>query len=75
MKAKKIDIPVMTADDINAAPESIGLKGSPTQVVEVFAPQPRGDRVTIEGTPDQMAEELIKKLTSAKVLSLGGGES
>ena len=75
MKAKKIEIPVMTAADIDAAPESIGLKGSPTQVVEVFAPQPRGNRVSIEGSPDEMAEALFRHLTEAKVLSLGGDES
>jgi electron transfer flavoprotein beta subunit len=75
MKARKIEIPVMTAQDINAAPESIGLQGSPTQVVEVFAPQPRGDRLSIQGSPDEMAEQLVQQLKTAKVLSLGGDKS
>lgn len=39
MRAKKTEIPVLSADDIGAEEERIGLKGSPTRVIKIFHPQ------------------------------------
>ncbi|MEW6185215.1 MAG: electron transfer flavoprotein subunit beta/FixA family protein [Thermodesulfobacteriota bacterium] len=39
MKAKKAEIPVLTAEDIGADEARLGLKGSPTRVVKIFRPQ------------------------------------
>jgi electron transfer flavoprotein beta subunit len=41
MKAIKQDIKTWGAKDIGAAPEMLGLKGSPTSVRTIFAPPPR----------------------------------
>ncbi|MCY0860490.1 MAG: FAD-binding protein [Sulfolobaceae archaeon] len=38
IRAKKVEIPKLTKDDIGAEPEKIGLKGSPTLVVRVSPP-------------------------------------
>ena len=38
MAAKKAEIPLLTADDIKADDDKIGLKGSPTRVVKIFRP-------------------------------------
>ncbi len=70
MKAKKLTIPVYGAADLNAAPDCVGLAGSPTQVVEVFAPQPRGDRVNIDGAPGEQARQLLAALARDKVLTV-----
>lgn len=70
MKAKKIQVPIYGVTDLAADPDSVGLAGSPTQVVEVFAPKPRGNRVFIEGEPDQQAERLLAALSADKVLSI-----
>ena len=59
MKAKKLQVTVYTAADLEADPDCIGLPGSPTQVIEIFAPQPRGTRVNLEGTPAQQAKSLV----------------
>lgn len=38
-RARKMDIPVWTAGDIQAAPDKLGLAGSPTRVVKISRPQ------------------------------------
>ena len=62
MKAKRLNIRNMTAEDIGADPDSIGLPGSTTQVVKVFAPEFKGERAMLEGTIDEQVEQLVNKL-------------
>lgn len=62
MKAKKATIKVLSADDIGAEPKCIGLPGSPTQVVKVFPPEPRGERAILSGNVDEQVEQLVEKL-------------
>jgi electron transfer flavoprotein beta subunit len=62
MKAKKLVIQSLSAEDIGAEPQSIGLPGSTTQVVKVFAPQFKGERAMLEGTVDQQVDQLVEKI-------------
>lgn len=62
MKAKKAEIQNLTAEDIGADPACIGLPGSPTQVVKVFPPEPRGNRAIFEGSIDDQIEQLVEQL-------------
>ena len=62
MKAKKAEIIVYSAEDISADPACIGLPGSPTQVVNVFPPEPRGERAMLTGSIDEQVEQLVEKL-------------
>lgn len=62
MKAKKADIKMMTAADIGAEEQYIGLAGSPTRVVKVFTPKPRGDRTVFSGTPEEQVKQLVEQL-------------
>lgn len=62
MKAKKATITILSADDIGADRKSIGLPGSPTQVVKVFPPEPRGGRAVFTGTLDEQIAQLAEKL-------------
>ena len=75
MKAKKMEIPVWGVDDVQADPARVGLAGSPTQVARVFAPQARGQRMMIEGKPEEQAEKLINLLKKDKILAGGEIES
>lgn len=68
MRAKKAEIPHWTAQDIKAEDEYLGLTGSPTQVNRIFAPEARADREMIEGSPEEQAEKLVKKLLEMKCL-------
>ncbi len=62
MKAKKAEIPVWGAIDINADEARIGLKGSATQVVKIFEPPKRTDSRMLEGDVEEMVEELVGEL-------------
>jgi electron transfer flavoprotein beta subunit len=62
MKAKKLVIQALSAEDIGAEPQSIGLPGSTTQVVKVFAPQFKGERAMLEGTVDEQVDQLVEKI-------------
>ncbi len=64
MRAKKVKITMMSATDISAEDACIGLAGSPTQVVDVFAPQPRGERTVFTGTAEEQVEQLVERLES-----------
>ena len=62
MKAKKMQATVLTAEDIGADPEELGLNGSPTWVVKVFSPVFNAERCMLEGTVDEQVDQLIDKL-------------
>lgn len=62
MKAKKAVIKKLSAADIGAEVQCIGLAGSPTKVVRVFSPEPRGDRQMFSGSVDQQVEQLVERL-------------
>jgi electron transfer flavoprotein beta subunit len=62
MKAKKADIRMLTAQDIAAEEQCIGLAGSPTQVVRVFTPQPRGARTVFSGSPEEQVQQLLEQI-------------
>ncbi|MFN3481343.1 MAG: electron transfer flavoprotein subunit beta/FixA family protein, partial [Thermodesulfovibrionales bacterium] len=50
MAAKKAEIRKWTAANIGADPERLGLKGSPTWVKNIFAPEIKKDRKIFEGS-------------------------
>lgn len=68
MAARKAEIPVWTADDIDADPDCLGLEGSPTMVVEIFTPTPREGGKIFEGEPADVAAQLIAELKEQKLL-------
>ena len=62
MKAKKAEIRRLSAAEIGADPQSIGLAGSPTKVVRVFSPEARGDRRVFSGSIDEQVDQLVECL-------------
>ncbi len=66
MAAKKAVITKMDLNAIGAEEENIGLKGSPTQVRNIFAPQIKADRKMLEGSLEEQVEALIKELRGLK---------
>lgn len=68
MAAKKAEIKKMGKDDIQADENSIGLKGSPTQVKNIFAPQIKAGRKMIEGSAEEQVEALIQELRKIKCI-------
>ncbi len=69
MKAKKAEIPTLTASDIGADSLRIGLNGSPTRVVKIFYPKlSRGGKIVSGKDPDKAVDELIKFLREKSVV-------
>lgn len=61
MKAKTVEIPILTAADIGVPEEELGLKGSATQVIKINYPKMtrQGVRIIAAGRADDAAAEII----------------
>jgi len=69
MSASKKEIRTMTATDLGVNLEELGLKGSLTEVVQVFAPQPRQKGVVItEADPAAAATKILGFLQSQGIV-------
>ena len=68
MAAKKAEIKKWSSADIMADENDLGLKGSPTQVKNIFTPDARSGRKIFEGTPEEQVEALIQELRGIKCL-------
>ena len=62
MKAKGLKVTTFTCKDIAADENRCGLKGSPTKVVKIFPPAPRGQREILSGTIEEQIGYVAKKL-------------
>ncbi len=68
IKAKSLKVATLTAKDIGAEENLIGLKGSPTKVVRIFPPAPRGQREMLSGTVEQQVDHVAKKLKEQSLI-------
>lgn len=71
LQANKQEIRVVTAEDISDVidPTRLGLKGSPTRVRKIFAPDRKKDGVKLEGyTPTEAVQMTIKKMKDDKAI-------
>ena len=69
MKAKRREIPELSAADINADESQIGLSGSPTKVRKIFTPPQRTQGLVINEEDAQVAvDQLMAKLTENKII-------
>ena len=68
MAAKKAEIKKWSRADIMADENDLGLKGSPTQVKNIFTPDARSGRKILEGTPEEQVDALLLELKGVKCL-------
>lgn len=68
MAAKKANIKQLSASAINADTTKTGLAGSPTQVSKIFTPPQRQGGEMLEGEPQDIAAQLVKKLTDNSLI-------
>jgi electron transfer flavoprotein beta subunit len=68
MKAKNLKVTAWTAKDIGADEGKIGLKGSPTQVVRIFPPMPRGQREILSGSIEDQVATVANKLKEQSLI-------
>jgi len=64
MRAKKAEIKKLDAKDLDADPDSLGLKGSPTKVVKIFTPPPRKGGQILKGEVKDVCGKLVDLLKS-----------
>lgn len=60
LEAKNKEPIVWQAKDLNLDPQKLGLKGSPTQVVEVIEKKIEAKGIILEGNPEELVEKLIE---------------
>lgn len=68
LRAKKSEITVWNATDIQADPKRIGLAGSPTRVVSTYVRDFDAKREMLSGTAEEQAAALVKRLKDANLL-------
>jgi electron transfer flavoprotein alpha/beta subunit len=68
MAAKKAVIKKWGQNEIMADESDLGLKGSPTQVKNIFMPEARSGRKMIEGSPEEQVDALLLELRGLKCL-------
>jgi electron transfer flavoprotein beta subunit len=68
MAAKKAEIQKWGRADIMADENDIGLKGSPTQVKNIFTPEARSGRKMLEGSPEEQVDALLQELRGIRCL-------
>jgi electron transfer flavoprotein beta subunit len=65
-RAAKAQIPTLSAKDIQADENRLGLKGSPTWVTKIFTPEARGGGEILKGELTDVVPLLINKLMDSK---------
>jgi len=68
MKARSAELKVVSAADIDADPERIGLKGSPTWVSKIFTPPAKGNTEKIVDEDGSSASIVVEKLKKLQVI-------
>lgn len=68
MAARKAPIESWNTNDVGGALERFGIRGSPTQVIKVFTPQPRSKGELLQGNPKSQAEQLVKRLVERRLI-------
>ena len=62
IRAKQAPVTTLTAKDIDAEPEKLGLKGSPTVVKKVFTPPKRTGGQILQGETSEVVNKLVEAL-------------
>lgn len=68
MRAKRSEVKVWDNDDLEVPDDSVGLDGSPTEVIDIFTPEVTTDGEMIAGEPREQAKALADKLRDAGLI-------
>lgn len=62
LRARQAKITVWSQKELNLDSQSIGLCGSPTQVIKIFTPSPRIGGQVLQGEISEVANKLVNLL-------------
>lgn len=68
LTAKKKEVKIMKANDLNANYTMLGADGSPTQVVNIFIPQPHQKGKLVKLEPKDASREIVSFLQQEKIV-------
>ncbi len=68
MRGRRCAVERWGVDSVEGDAADFGLNGSPTRVVRVFTPPPRGRCVLWEGGPEAAAAELVRTLKDKRLI-------
>ena len=69
MKAAQAGVVRWTAAELGIDPATIGLAGSPTQMLNVFTPPPGRKGEVLQGPPNEVAAKLVAKLRAERIIT------
>ena len=72
IQAHNMQIPVLTAQQVEADSTRCGLQGSPTSVVQVFTPKRAGKGELLTGEVSEAAHELVRRLKAEGLVGVAG---
>jgi electron transfer flavoprotein beta subunit len=55
------DIKILGASDLGLDPEKIGVKGSPTKIINVYSPTAEKKNMILKGTAKKIVDEIFDK--------------
>ena len=67
-RARELPVVTWSAADLGLGPESVGLKGSPTQMLNVYQQAQGRKGEILSGRAAEMADTLVEKLVAEKAL-------
>ncbi len=62
LEVENLEIKVLTANDLDTDPERLGLKGSPTKVLDVYTPEYSKRQQVISGPVEEIVDSLVSIL-------------
>lgn len=68
MQAKNLQIPVWSNKELNIDENRLGLRGSPTWVVNIFPPETKGSRKILQGSVEEQVDSLVDELKDMRIL-------
>jgi len=69
IEARNKPLEIFTADELDIEKEKLGLNGSYTQVINIFAPPTKGEGKIIDGSdPDKAVEQMMAFLLKKKLI-------
>jgi electron transfer flavoprotein beta subunit len=66
ISANKMNVPAYTNKELGLPPDKVGLAGSPTEVVDTFAPERRKRAELLSGTPEEAAKKIMTLIEKKK---------